>query len=48
MFLDSGLEGCKGCISTTLGGMWIGEFEDVLGEGKVGVLGKLDFTHDGG
>lgn len=48
MLLDGGLERCEGSISNTFGGMGIGEFEDVLGEGEVGILGELDITHDGG
>lgn len=47
VLLDSGLERCEGCIPTTFGGMGIGELEDVLGEGEVGILGELDITHDG-
>lgn len=47
MLLDGGLERCEGGISNTFGGMWIGEFEDVLGEGEVRVFCKLWFTHDG-
>lgn len=47
MLLDGSLERCEGSISTTFGGMGIDELEDVLGEGEVGILGKLDVTHDG-
>jgi hypothetical protein len=48
MLLDGGLKRRKSGISITFGGMWIGEFEDVLGEAEVRVFGKLRFTHDGG